>query len=81
MLREMRCHEGCTCGFSTADAASAHISDAVIADILLRVQWSLLIEGDITFLLLNPYDPAEPARLVQLLPFITVYVIVSLTTA
>ena len=79
-MREMRSHEGCISGFSTA--ASAPISSAVIAYILMRVQWSLLIEGDITFLHLNPYGPAEPARLVKLiLPFITISVIVSLTTS
>jgi hypothetical protein len=77
----MRSREGCTSGLSataTATAASpTPISAAVVAHILTRVRWYLLIESDITFLLLNPYDPAEPARLVKLLlSFITV----SLTT-
>jgi len=83
-LIEMRSREGCTSGVSaTATAASpTPISAAVIAHILTRVRWYLLIESDITFLLLNPYDPAEPVRLVKLLlSFITVSVIVSLTTS
>lgn len=83
-MREMRSVEGRTRELSPATAAASPtpISAAVITHILTRVRWHLLIERDITFLLLNPYDPAEPVRLVKLLlSFITVSVIVSLTTS